>query len=153
MPHCRSHSPLGWTARRDDVAAVRALIRAGADVNAQNNLGRTALMMTTESRHALCAKHLIDAGADLCMGDHRGYTALHFACRTGKREVVRMLLAKGSTARGSRRREAVSGELRSAFQALQRSVAVANSGRESVPDGGADDDDGDHDDTFFDASG
>ncbi len=48
-----------------DVAEVKSLIEAGADVNAQNKEGVTALMTASATGHTDIAKLLIEEGADV----------------------------------------------------------------------------------------
>ena len=49
--------------RSGDFAEVKRLIEEGADVNAQNNYGGTALMRASQEGHPEVAKLLIEAGA------------------------------------------------------------------------------------------
>jgi len=42
---------------------VRALIETGANINATNKLGQTALKLASSKGHAPCARALIEAGA------------------------------------------------------------------------------------------
>jgi ankyrin repeat protein len=46
-----------------DYAEVKRIIGAGADVNAQDNVGRTALMRASSHGHQEFSKLLIEAGA------------------------------------------------------------------------------------------
>jgi ankyrin repeat protein len=84
-------------ARGGDVARVRALLAAGADVNAADPTGTTALIGATADAHWEAARLLLEAGADVNAQDRSGCTALHGAagCEDGA-DVVRILLRAGA---------------------------------------------------------
>ena len=56
----------GWTTlmHADNADIVKILIAAGANVNAKNNFGQRALMMTAMMGQIDCVKALLAAGAD-----------------------------------------------------------------------------------------
>ncbi|MEX2609834.1 MAG: ankyrin repeat domain-containing protein, partial [Gemmatimonadota bacterium] len=58
-------APVADAAMREDVAAVRALLQQGADVNAAQGDGMTALHWAAEHGHADMAGMLLYAGARL----------------------------------------------------------------------------------------
>jgi len=64
--------------------------------------GKTPLLLACDGctpEHAQCALLLIKAGADVCRGDGRGWTALHLCCKRWEvmdAEVARALLAAGA---------------------------------------------------------
>ena len=62
-----------------DESEVRKLIKAGADVNAKNNKGITALMLATVFDKNNIIKILIKAGANINAKDNTGFTALMWA--------------------------------------------------------------------------
>ncbi|XP_054635576.1 cyclin-dependent kinase 4 inhibitor B [Dunckerocampus dactyliophorus] len=75
-----------------NTAEVERLLRAGADVNAANRLGHTALqaMMMGSSQ---VARLLLARGANPNVADSRtGTTPLHDAARTGFADTVRLLV-------------------------------------------------------------
>jgi hypothetical protein len=83
---------------------VKALIAAGADVNARDNNDWTTLMWAAMSGKTEATKALIAAGADVNAGvDVKGkeksgrVTALMFARQHGHAEVVRILQQAGAT--------------------------------------------------------
>ena len=85
---------------------VLALLAAGADVNAKDSFGETALHMTcsftaqqreqgrSDLRDIVSA--LLSAGADVHANDKLGYTALQLACHQQSEEVVQALIDGGS---------------------------------------------------------
>jgi ankyrin repeat protein len=84
-------------AMRGDSAAVHALIKQGADVNAAQGDGMTALHWAASRGDLGEARMLIIAGARLDATTRNGnYTPLHLAARTGKPALVKALLAAGA---------------------------------------------------------
>lgn len=55
--------PLIEVARKGDTEKVQALLAKGADVNAQNNTGNTALMVAQQKGHKETFQLLTEAGA------------------------------------------------------------------------------------------
>ena len=85
-------------AMRGDAAAVRALIEAGADVNAALGDGMTALHWSAERGDSDVASMLLTAGAQAESTTRLGaYRPLHLAARGGHTSVVRELLEAGAT--------------------------------------------------------
>ena len=87
-------TPLHWAAYRDDLAKVEQLIRAGADVNAANDLGVTPLWAASLNGNSEIAKRLLDRGANPNTALLSGETPLMAAARAGKSDVVRELVAR-----------------------------------------------------------
>lgn len=85
-------------AAQGDLAKVRQLIAAKADLNVYSQEGGTALMYAAIKGHADVVKALLDAGADCkaAMSKPPKWTALIGAADQGHAEVVKMLLEKGS---------------------------------------------------------
>jgi len=74
------------------INAVRALIAAGANVNASSSLtGDTALMEAAKSNNVNTVRVLIAAGADVNATDHCGKTASDLADQYGAFEAARIL--------------------------------------------------------------
>jgi len=79
-----------------DYAEVKRLIEEGADVNAQNNDGWTALMWATHYGYPEFAKLLIDKGADINAQNNKGLTALGTASVRGKTKAAKLLIEEGA---------------------------------------------------------
>jgi len=92
-----SSSPVADAAMRGDRAAVRALLKQGADVGAPHGDGMTALHWAAERGDADMAETLIYAGANVAAVTRIGqYTPLHLASRTGSAPVVHVLIKAGA---------------------------------------------------------
>ncbi|MDY6985652.1 MAG: ankyrin repeat domain-containing protein [Candidatus Thermoplasmatota archaeon] len=90
-------TPLMLAAAKGDVRRVRDLIAKGADVNARNKWGATALMYAVNHSGSVeVAKILIENGADVNARDNNGETALIDATDRGNREMVKLLLESGA---------------------------------------------------------
>lgn len=75
---------------------VKTLLYAGADPNARNRSGRTALMSLYENTTADIVRAMVEAGAKVNLKDWQGQPILHIAASAGKTEVVRALLDAGA---------------------------------------------------------
>lgn len=85
---------------KGDVAAVRALISKGADVNVPQGDGMTALHWAAERGDSVMTATLLRAKANVRAVTRIGdYTPLHVAAKTGNAAVVRALLKAGSDAK------------------------------------------------------
>jgi len=90
-------SPVADAAERGDVAAVKALLKDGADVNAAQGDGMSALHWAADRGNAELAELLIYAGANLSAQTRIGqYTALHLAGKSGSAAVTKALLKAGA---------------------------------------------------------
>ena len=85
--------------------AVKALIAQGADVNAKDLRGMTALMWAALGGHTEAVKALLEAGADVnAKGSFGiGMTALMWAARMGHIDTVQALIAKGADVNAKRK--------------------------------------------------
>ena len=91
----RGITPLMYAAEIGSLDAMRLLIDRGADVNAQNAFGSTALMWSASDPAKV--RLLLDHGAQVNTAAKSGRTALIIAAFTNpSAEVVRLLLAKGA---------------------------------------------------------
>ena len=88
-----ARSPVADAATRQDLEAVRQLLRDGADVNSAQGDGMTALHWAAERGDVALTEVLLYAGAQVSSGTRIGhYTPLHLASRKGHLEVVDLLL-------------------------------------------------------------
>jgi ankyrin repeat protein len=104
-------------AERGDLSSVTSSLAKGADINARNNNGQTALMLACSGGHKDVVQFLIAKGADVNLTTTAqiitamkmsagfsgtaeiysiGSTALIFASEHGHKEVVQLLLSKGA---------------------------------------------------------
>ena len=96
-PSLRQHRPtLHTCAEKGHLDVARAVIEAGADVNAKDNEGLTPLYMCALGGHLEVARALIEAGADVNAKKDNGVTPLHMCAYTGHLEVSRALIEKGA---------------------------------------------------------
>ena len=87
-------APVADAARAGDREAVKSLMKEGADVNAPQGDGMTALHWAAERGDIELANILIYGGANVGAVTRIGqYTPLHVAARTGSAAVVKALVA------------------------------------------------------------
>lgn len=92
-----AESPVADAAQHDDAASVRALLQQGADVNASQPDGLTALHWAALNDNREILDVLLYAGATLKpLTRVGGYTPLHLAARSGHAEIVSALLEAGA---------------------------------------------------------
>lgn len=72
-----------------------ALVAAGAELDARNIQGRTALHLAADQDHAAIVDALLRAGADADLQDFHGHTALHLAAWQDHRASLDVLLEAG----------------------------------------------------------
>lgn len=98
----------GWNPRRQ-VATLRLLVDAGADLRLGDKNGATALHRAVRTRCAAAVKCLLNAGADPSIANLPGSTPLHLAvqntgrggsgkpeCIAAQREILQALLQHGA---------------------------------------------------------
>lgn len=95
-PRIGPNDELIRAARNGNLKKVKLLIQNGADINAKDNIGRTALIYAARVGHLKVAKLLIDKGVDVNAKDNYGWTALMHAAINGHPEVVKLLIDKGA---------------------------------------------------------
>jgi ankyrin repeat protein len=77
-------------------AIARRSIEEGADVNAQNKEGRSALQIASYKGHEQIVRLLINQGADVNAQNGYGESALHKASDQGYEQIVRLLINQGA---------------------------------------------------------
>ncbi|MEE2669221.1 MAG: ankyrin repeat domain-containing protein [Gemmatimonadota bacterium] len=86
-------TPVADAAQRRDLEAVRQLLRQGADVNAAQGDGMTALHWAVRNGDLELGKTIVYAGGDVQAGTRIGrYTPLHMAARSADVGLVILLL-------------------------------------------------------------
>lgn len=83
-------------AKEGRLEKVRSLIAEGADINAVNAQGRSALMSAVYKRNRRIVRELLVEGADVNTVDAMGRTALMMAVIVGDHEIVQMLIDAGA---------------------------------------------------------
>ena len=97
LPASSAESPVADAAMRADWAAVRALLEKGADVNAAQGDGMTALHWAARQGELETTQMLLHAGANLGATTRLGgYTALLLASQIGHAAVIGSLLEAGA---------------------------------------------------------
>ena len=92
-----ANSPVADAAMRNDVETVRSLLKQGADANAAQGDGMTALHWAADHGNATIAQMLLHAGASAKATTRIGsFTPLHLASRAGSAPVAKLLIAAGS---------------------------------------------------------
>jgi len=72
-------TPLHLTSRKGHVDVVHMLIECGADMSAQDEVGRTPLHLASSQGHMHVAQKLVECGADVSAQDEDESTLLHLA--------------------------------------------------------------------------
>ena len=88
-------------ARDGDLVSIEDLLDRGADIEARDKYGDTALMLASANGQVAAVGLLLDRGADIEARDKYGDTALIWASRKGRDEVAAVLRA-GSGEPGGR---------------------------------------------------
>src|SRR5207302_6144066 len=97
LPRHATDAPVADAAMKRDSARVRLLLKQGADVNAAQGDGMTALHWAAMNGDADEARMLIYAGARVdAMTRNGSYTPLHLAARAGNASVSKALLDGGA---------------------------------------------------------
>jgi hypothetical protein len=91
-------APLSRAATGRDAAQIKKLIAQGADVNARDEAGLTALMWAAREGDTEAARLLIDARADLDVRDcaSAGWTPLMHAIHKKQNDLARLLIERGA---------------------------------------------------------
>jgi ankyrin repeat protein len=89
-------TPLLSAADICQVAAIAALLAAGARVDGTTRSGSTPLMQAAVAGQTAAVNALLAAGADVQRADTLGQTALHWASEAGRLHAARLLLDAGA---------------------------------------------------------
>ena len=89
-------TPLQWAVHEGDVAEVKRLLAAGADVSLANHYGATPMGLAAEVGDTEILKLLLKAGAAADSANPEGQTALLAVARTGNVEAALLLLEFGA---------------------------------------------------------
>ncbi|MBR5998086.1 MAG: ankyrin repeat domain-containing protein [Deltaproteobacteria bacterium] len=98
-------SALMRAAKHNNIPGMQALLKAGADVNARNGEGETALMLAlnwTADTNLPAIQTLLAAGANVNAHMQDGWTALMAASMDSRETVVQALLAAGADPKAQR---------------------------------------------------
>ncbi|HMP03533.1 MAG TPA: ankyrin repeat domain-containing protein [Gemmatales bacterium] len=83
-------------AQKGYAKVVKALLRFGADVNARDCFGRSALQFAVDARSLETAQALLDGGADPDSRNDEGITSLMIAAINQQAELLDLLLKAGA---------------------------------------------------------
>jgi ankyrin len=111
----RGQTPLMWATAQRQAAMVKALVEAGADVNARSKIniwqrqvtaepraiyrpagGMTPLLYAAREGCVECARYLAEAGADLNLADPEQVSPLLLAVLNGHFDLASFLIQKGA---------------------------------------------------------
>ena len=93
-------TPLMRAASADNSAAIKILLKHGADPNLSTDDGWSPLHVAALRGAVHAAQALVDGGARVDAEDSYGWTALALASQHRSPEIVRLLLAAGSDPNG-----------------------------------------------------
>ncbi|XP_048772784.2 putative ankyrin repeat protein RF_0580 [Ostrea edulis] len=86
-----NRTPLMLAVEMDDIRMIRHLIKAGANVNALDDLGKTPLLLALEGGKFEMAEYLIKHGSDVNSVDDLGQSALLHITRGERRDCARII--------------------------------------------------------------
>lgn len=87
--------PLHLAAGTGDFASIKSLLEDGRSINEQDSFGATPLLVATVAGREDMVIYLLEHSADPQIEAKDGYSLLHGAAFSGKKSLVRMMLAHG----------------------------------------------------------
>ena len=92
-----SVTPIMRAAMKGDHQTVDVLAELGANLDARDAIGRTALIIAASKNHEQCVSVLIQRGASVNLQSDKEETALMMAAGTGSQAIARMLMNANAT--------------------------------------------------------
>ena len=89
-------NPLLSAVFRDDLATLKELLSAGADVDALDRDGRSPLFQAITQGNAAIVNELLQAGTNVNLQDHEKRTPLHFTAIHFRPALAKTLLLAGA---------------------------------------------------------
>ena len=89
-------TPLLLASSNNHSLVAKLLLQFGADVNAQNQDGRSSLLMAVRNEHSELVSLLLSHKANMEIVCRRGLTCLSFICAKGNLDIIEMLLQNGA---------------------------------------------------------
>ena len=93
---CGPSADIHQAAEAGNIKAVKQLVAAGVDVNAQDEDRWTPLYTAAREGHKEVVELLIAKGADVNLKNGLGQTPLHTAARFFHKDIVELLITKGA---------------------------------------------------------
>ncbi len=84
-----------YAARKGFLPTIECLVEKGAELEATNSDGNTALHLTSRKGWLTSVKYLLQKGANLHAKNNAGDTALHLASKEGHSSTLQYLVEKG----------------------------------------------------------
>jgi ankyrin repeat protein len=98
-----NEAELHRAAANDDVTAIRDVLSRGANIEAKDRNGRTALLIATHGNKINAARALIETGADVNAKDAINDSPYLYAGARGHLEILKMTLAHGADLKSTNR--------------------------------------------------
>ncbi len=95
--------PLHAAAAADNAAAIEKLLSEGAELDARDRSGSTALLVATRANSVHAARALIEAGANVNAQDNIHDSAYLYAGARGHLDILKMTLAHGADLKSTNR--------------------------------------------------
>jgi ankyrin repeat protein len=84
-----------YAARKGFLPTIECLVAKGAELEARNSDGNTALHLTSRKGWLTSVKYLLQKGANMQAKNNAGDTALHLASKEGHSSTLQYLVEKG----------------------------------------------------------